>query len=81
MAVTTYDMVNSQHFGGALKSSIVWRYLVGRAWGWVGVGLGLGWDWVGALPVKRTTATSDGRGALNLKGSPHPANKGKASSP
>jgi SNF2 family DNA or RNA helicase len=29
VAVTTYEMVNSQHFGGALKTSIFWRYLVG----------------------------------------------------
>jgi SWI/SNF-related matrix-associated actin-dependent regulator of chromatin subfamily A member 5 len=28
VAVTTYDMVNSAHFGGALKSTLVWRYLV-----------------------------------------------------
>ena len=25
VAVTTYDMVNSQHFGEALKHSVVWR--------------------------------------------------------
>jgi hypothetical protein len=28
VAVTTYEMINSAHFGGALKTSIVWRYLV-----------------------------------------------------
>ncbi|GAX72787.1 hypothetical protein CEUSTIGMA_g243.t1 [Chlamydomonas eustigma] len=28
VAVTTYDMVKSQHFGEALKTSIFWRYLV-----------------------------------------------------
>ncbi len=25
VAVTTYDMINSVHFGEALKSTIVWR--------------------------------------------------------
>ncbi|GLC46024.1 hypothetical protein PLESTB_001026800 [Pleodorina starrii] len=28
VAVTTYDMVNSQHFGNCLKHHLVWRYLV-----------------------------------------------------
>lgn len=25
VAVTTYDMINSQHFGDAIRSSVVWR--------------------------------------------------------
>ena len=28
VAVTTYDMVNSAQFGGALKTTLVWRVLV-----------------------------------------------------
>ncbi|KXZ54072.1 hypothetical protein GPECTOR_5g179 [Gonium pectorale] len=28
VAVTTYDMINSQHFGNSLKHAVVWRYLV-----------------------------------------------------
>lgn len=28
VAVTTYDMINSKDFGGALKSTITWRYLI-----------------------------------------------------
>jgi hypothetical protein len=33
VAVTTYDMVHSAHFGDALRTNIVWR------WGaWVGIG-------------------------------------------
>lgn len=28
VAVTTYDMIHSAHFGDALKHSIVWRYVV-----------------------------------------------------
>ncbi|KAI8470648.1 MAG: P-loop containing nucleoside triphosphate hydrolase protein [Monoraphidium minutum] len=28
VAVTTYDMVNSQHFGGALKTTLMWRYVI-----------------------------------------------------
>ncbi|GIL63033.1 hypothetical protein Vafri_17166 [Volvox africanus] len=28
VAVTTYEMVNSQHFGASLKQHLIWRYLV-----------------------------------------------------
>ncbi|GAX78544.1 hypothetical protein CEUSTIGMA_g5984.t1 [Chlamydomonas eustigma] len=28
VAVTTYDMVHSQHFGEAIRNSVVWRYLI-----------------------------------------------------
>lgn len=31
VAITTYEMLHSQHFGHALKTTINWRYLVRRA--------------------------------------------------